>query len=448
MLLVERISVRTLKASTLGLERIKYARQQKERVIEDPQWLLEASKVLEPNIDWEAREYFADGATLTTFRRFLYGTKPIKAPTFKAYCQILGLNWEEIVEQDSQNPVKSSFYVQRKSTEKNESIESRCCQEIQKPGSLTRIKAPEQMGKTWLLGKVLGFAREQGYQTVTLDFRLADDTIFSDYETFLQWMCVNVAESLDLEENLDKYWKKMYGSNKNCTRYFQNYLLANINNPLILGLDNVDLVFEQPKIFNDFCKLIRYWYDQAKTTDHIGEIWKKIRFVIVHSTEVYRGMDINSSPLAGVGLTVEPLEFKPEQVLFLVQQYELDWNNSDIEKLMELVGGNPTLVHKALDSAKQQNLSLEELLKFAPTESGVFRDHLGRHLHNLRQYPELASAFLLCVNSQEAVNIDSQLGFKLHRMGLVKLDRNCVTPSCNLYRQYFSSRLEMVKLTT
>lgn len=448
MLSVEEISVRTLKASTQGLESIKYARQQKERAIEDSKWLSEASKVLEPDVDWEASEYFADGVSLATFRRFLYGTKPIKAPTFKAYSQVLGLNWEEIVEQDNKNPAKSPFYVQRKSTEKHKSIESRCYEEIQKPGTLTRIKAPEQMGKTWLLEKVLGFAREQEYQTVTLDFRLADNTIFGDYETFLQWICVNVGESLDLEENLDKYWKKMYGSNKNCTRYFQNYLLANINNPLILGLDNVDLVFEQPNIFNDFCKLIRYWYDQAKSTDHIGDIWKKIRFVIVHSTEVYRGMDINSSPLAGVGLTVEPPEFKSEQVLLLVQQYELDWNTSDIEKLMKLMGGNPTLVHKALDSAKQQNLSLEELLKLAATESGIFRDHLGRHLHNLRQYPELASVFLLCVNSQEPVDIDSQLGFKLHRMGLVKLDGNCVTPSCNLYHRYFSSRLVTAKLTT
>ncbi len=440
--------MQTLKASIQGLEQIKYARELKNRPIEDSEWLIEASKIREPNVDWEASGYFADGVSLSTFRRFLYGTKPIKAPTFQAYAQVLGLNWSEIIEKDNQNPVKSVCYVERQSMDKQKYIESLCYEEIQKPGALARIKAPEQMGKTWLLEKVLGFAREQKYETVKLDFRLADNTIFSDYDTFLQWICLHVGEGLDQEENLDKYWKKMYGSNKNCTRYFQNYLLSNINNPLILGLDNVDLVFEQPNIFNDFCKLIRFWYDQAKSTDHIGEIWKKIRFVIVHSTEVYRGMDINSSPLAGVGLTVEPPEFKPEQVLFLVQRYELDYHTSNIEKLMELVGGNPALIRTVLDSAKQQNLSLEELLKLAATESGVFRDHLGRHLHNLRQYPELASAFLLCVNSQSPVDIDSQLAFKLHRMGLVKLQENCVIPSCNLYRQYFSSRLGTVKSRT
>ena len=233
----------------------------------------------------------------------------------------------------------------------------------------------------------------------------------------------------------------MSGNNRNCTRYFQNYLLSNINNSLVIGLDNLDLVFEQPEIFNNFTKLIRSWYDQARSNDHLGEIWNKIRFVIVHSTEVYRGMDINSSPLWGVGLTVEPPEFQPEQVLFLVQQHGLNWNNSELEKLMRFIGGNPALVNIALESSKQQNLSVEELLKTAATESGVFRNHLGRQLHNLRQDPELASAFFLCVSDLEQVEIDSQLGFKLHGMGLVKLHENCVTPSCNLYRQYFSSRL-------
>jgi len=439
--LIEEISVLTLKASTQGMEKIRYAREQKGLAIEDEEWLYLASTVLDSEKDWKKMKCFANGVSLTTFRRFLYGTKVIKAAAFRAFCEVLELNWEEIIEHDNENPVESPFYIERKSIEKPKSLEEILYEEIQKPGSFTRIKAPEQMGKTWLLEKGLGFAIAQGYKTVKLDFRLADSTIFSDYDSFLQWICLLVSEDLDLEDKIDEYWKKMYGSNKNCTRYFQNYLLSNINIPMVFGLDNVDLIFEKPEIFNNFGKLIRYWYDQARSTDHIGEIWKKIRFVIVHSTEVYRTMDINSSPLGGVGLTLEPTDFQLEQVLSLAQQYRLNWNAEDVNKLMMLIGGNPALVRKALDSAAQQNLDVEELLKSAATESGVFRDHLGRHLHNLRKSPELASAFFKCVCSVEPVDIDSQLAFKLHRMGLVKLVDNCVTPSCNLYRQYFSSRL-------
>lgn len=421
----------TLKASIQGLEKIKYAREQRGLAIDNPKWLYEASEVLEPGKDWEARGQFANGVSGPTFKRFYYGTLPILALTFQAFCHVLGLNWEEVVEQVNENPVKSPFNIIR-------DIETQCYEEIKKPGALIRIKAPEQRGKTWLLEKILDFARNQGYHTVKLDFRLAD---FSDYEALLQWLCVYTSEALDLEENLDNYWKTRYTKNDNCTRYFQSNVLSNIKNPLVFGLDSMDLVFEKPE-YSDITKLIRYWNDEARSTnDNISELWKKIRLVIVHSTEVYREMDINSSPLAGVGLVVEPPEFQSKQVLSLAQQYGLNWNAFDIERLMMLIGGNPALVNIALANAKQQNLSVEELLKLAATESGVFKNHFGRHLHNLRKSPELASAFLLCVSDLEPVEIDSQLAFKLQGMGLVKLHKNSVTPSCNLYRQYFSSRL-------
>lgn len=434
----------TLKASIQGLIRIRDAREQRNLPMDDPKWLLEASKVIEPNVDWEREEYFAnevfaDGVSESTFKRFLYRTR-IKARAFQAFCQVLGVNWKEVVEQDNENPAEFPFYIKRKNRENLECIEDRCYKEIQKTGALVRIKAPEKMGKTSLLEYVLDFSRTLGYHTVKLDFRLAD---FSDYETLLKWICLRVSESLELEENLDNYWKERYTTNDNCTRYFQNYLLSNIKNPLVFGLDSMDLIFEQPpEVANNFTKLIRYWNDEARSTNNnISELWRKIRLVIVHSTEVYREMDINSSPLAGVGLVVELPEFQPEQVLFLAQQHGLDWNASDIERLMTLTGGNPALVNIALDSAKQQNLSVEEILKLATTEAGVFRNYLGRQLLNLRKSPELASAFLLCVSDQEPVEIDSQIAFKLHAMGLVKLRRNYVIPSCNLYRQYFISRL-------
>ena len=428
----------TLKASIQGLEKIHYAREQRNLAIDDPQWLYEASKVLEPNGNWNAEEgRFENGVSDSTFKRFYYGKK-IKAPVFKAFCHVLGLNWEEVVEQDKENPV----YVERKSIDSPKYIEAQCYEEIQKPGAVIRIKAIKHMGKTRLLQKILDFSgKQQGYHTVMLDFRQADSTIFNNYETLLKWICLWIVEDLDLEENLDKYWYEKSGNNKNCTRYFQKYLLSNIDTPLVIGLDNTDLVFEHPKFFNDFTNLIRSWYNQAKSSDHIAKIWKKIRIVIVHSTEVYRGMDINSSPLWGVGLTVEPQDFQPEEVLSLAQQYGLNWNAFDVKKLMTLIGGNPGLVNIALASTKQQSLSVEELLNSAATESGVFRNHFGRQLHNLRKSPELASAFLLCVSDQEPVDIDSPLAFKLHAMGLVKLRENRVTPSCNLYRQYFSSRL-------
>ncbi|NET57720.1 MAG: hypothetical protein F6K47_16640 [Symploca sp. SIO2E6] len=152
-------------------------------------------------------------------------------------------------------------------------------------------------------------------------------------------------------------------------------------------------------------------------------------------------LDINSSPLAGVGLEIKLPEFCFKQVQELVKLYGLDWSASQIEQLMAMVGGHPYLMDKALDYLQRQQITLEQLLPTAPTEAGLFSDHLRRHLGNLQQHPELAIALHEVVQANNWVTIPSTQLFKLHRMGLIKLQGNTVMPSCDLYRQYFRERL-------
>jgi GTPase SAR1 family protein len=88
----------SIKASTPGLAKIKQARKDKGWNVDDPRWLEEASAVL--GVSWEAG-YLAEGISEGTWKRFLAGKRPIKAEAFKAYSQILGLNWQEISAKDS-----------------------------------------------------------------------------------------------------------------------------------------------------------------------------------------------------------------------------------------------------------------------------------------------------------------------------------------------------------
>ena len=86
-------------------------------------------------------------------------------------------------------------------------------------------------------------------------------------------------------------------------------------------------------------------------------------------------------------------------------------------------------------------MSLTQLLEEAPTEGGLYGDHLRRHLLNLEDDNELLSAFKQVIPAYRPVQIGSTESFKLHSMGLVKYDGNAVVPLCGLYRQYFQSRL-------
>ena len=334
-----------------------------------------------------------------------------------------------------QVPLTSHLYVERPP------IEDRCFQEILQPGALIRIKASRQMGKTSLMARILDEARKHGCQTVALSFHLADKAVFVSLDTFLRWFCESVGRKLKQLHQLDDYWS-IYGSKDKTTAYFEECLLEEIDSPLVISLDGVDRIFPHCDIAEDFFNLLRAWYEYAKYGDRSSELWKKLRLVLVHSKEVYIPLNINQSPF-NVGLSIELQEFNQEQVQVLVERHQgLNWIDTQVEKLMDMVGGHPYLVRLALYHLQHQDITLEQLLQTAPTEAGIYKDHLRGHLCNLNDHPNLVAAFSQVVKSSVPIELDSESAFKLHSMGLVVYcNDNKVMPRCNLYRQYFQNRL-------
>lgn len=328
-----------------------------------------------------------------------------------------------------------SLYVERPA------IEEVCQQTLMSPGALLRIKAPQQMGKTALLTRLLWQASQQGCETVCLSFQLADRAVFSDLNTFLKWFCAVVSRELRLDDQLERAWKDIYSASYNATFYFQDYVLSQIDRPLVLALDNTDLVFEHEEIATDFCKLLRNWHDLPRRSDRNSPIWQKLRLVIVHATEIYGALDINASPLAGVGVLVDLPEFTGEQVQELVQRYQLDWQPQQIEQLTRLVGGHPYLLQLGLEQIQRQHITVDQLLQTAATEAGIYSNHLRQQLSHLEQSPELMQVFQDVVQAETPLSLKPAHAFKLHSMGLVHLEGNTVKPRCLLYRQYFSRSL-------
>jgi hypothetical protein len=89
----------------------------------------------------------------------------------------------------------------------------------------------------------------------------------------------------------------------------------------------------------------------------------------------------------------------------------------------------------------RDHLDLEELLQKAPTQAGIYSEHLQSYLVNLRQHPDLQAAFQAVLLAETPIQIDTIAAYKLYRMGLVKLDNDLVFPSCQLVRLYFRDRL-------
>ena len=331
---------------------------------------------------------------------------------------------------DGQVPLNSPFYVERPP------IEANCYTAIVKPGALIRIKAPRQMGKTSLMSRILHQGEKQGYQTGFIN--LWSRELFKNLDSFLESFCANVSLELGIEEKIDQYWKpQRYSSQTNCTNYFQSYLLKELKQPVILGLDEVDRIFQYSEIADEFFTMLRSWHEKGKN----NETWQKLRLVISHSQEVYISLDVNKSPF-NVGLPIDLNKFSLAQVQDLVKRHGLQWSDTEINQLMGMIDGHPYLVRTALYHIATNDLTLKQFLEIAPTEEGLYEDHLYRHLLILEENKQLKSAMLKLVNSDDAVTLEPTYAFKLKSMGLAESKGNKVIPLCNLYRIYFSDRLQ------
>jgi len=325
----------------------------------------------------------------------------------------------------------SQFYVERLP------VEVECYKEILKPGAIIRIKAPRRMGKTSLLNRIIDYAEKQSYRTVRINIRQAEKSLFSDLDKFLRWFCTNITRQLDLEVKLDNYWYEFSGSKVNCTSYFEEYLFEQLNTNLVIGLDEIDAVFNYPDIAEDFLGLLRECHEEAM----INHAWQKLRIVMAYSTEAYIPLNINHSPF-NVGLPLKLPLFSQQQIEDLAVLHGLNWRNRiEAEQLIALVGGHPYLIRLALYYLSLQKVSLPQLLQDAPTHAGIYSDHLRRYLEYIHGQPELVIALNQVVTNKIPTQLKSMSIYKLDSMGLINLNGNMVEPSCELYRQYFSANL-------
>ena len=324
-------------------------------------------------------------------------------------------------------PLDSPLYLER------EGVDQLCYDMMMRSGALLRIKAPKQMGKTSLITRILAHGKVNQYKTVYIDLKSVERSIISNLDKFLRWLCVIVGRQLELENCLKDYWDtEILGSNDNCTVYFEEYLLAEIDCPLVLALDSVDRLFVYSEVVEDVLGMLRSWHEKGKTTHR----WRQLRLVLAHSTESYIPLDINQSPF-NAGVPIELLEFNISQIFKLATIYSLDWHQSQIEKLMAMVGGHPYLISLALYAIATERLTLAQLLSEAPNETGIYQAHLYQQIQTLKQVPLLADALKKVVLSPEPVTLDSMQIYKLHSMGLVLQQNTQVIPRCQLYREYF-----------
>ena len=391
------------------------------------------------------------GISPATVSNYLNG-KPVDILNFQEISEKLGLEYKKIADFDwisSRNEKVEAeaviscldeedafIYVERPP------IEDSCYQKLLSPGGLVLIKAPNLMGKTSLIAIILNkiSQQKQDYQTANFTFLYAEKKDFTDLSQFLKWFCVSVGESLELKNQLENYWDDRFLTpTVNCTQYFERYILAQANSSLVLALDDIDLVFPYKEIAAQFLMLLRAWHERAKT----HPVWKKLRLVIAHATEVYVQLDIDSSPF-NVGFSIELVGFNKDQIQELVKRHGVKCSESELDQLIDLVGGHPYLLAEAFSHLKSDsNSSLEKLVQNAPTGSGIYRNYLQNLWRALQQQGDLVEALKkILTAAPNPVRSEVKQARQLYRMGLVLYTQgDDVTLRCNLYKRYFGELL-------
>nr|WP_263012245.1 AAA-like domain-containing protein [Laspinema sp. D2d] len=331
--------------------------------------------------------------------------------------------------------VDSPFYIYRSPAEQLLKAESL------QPGALIRIRGPRQFGKTSLVVRGFTPVEESDFRIAIVSLQLADSGVFDSLTVFLQWLCVMITRSLGLPNRLDEFWNPMFGSSYSCNDYFESYLLPAAENPLLLVLDEVNLVFSYPKIATDFFGMLRAWYERSRHSTEGSELWQKLRLVIIYSTDVFLPLTVHQSPF-NVGLLINLSAFTVEQVEELAVRYGLMPPEHYATRAIALLGGHPYLTQLAFFHLSQQTVTLESLLETITTPDSIFESHLRQQFAYLEQHPDLKDAWKSVILAPTGVELHPTQAFKLQGLGLIKFENQLAFPSCLLYQTYFSRFLK------
>ncbi|MDJ0708140.1 MAG: AAA-like domain-containing protein [Leptolyngbyaceae cyanobacterium MO_188.B28] len=323
----------------------------------------------------------------------------------------------------------SKYYVERAS-------DAIALETIRQQGVTITIKGPRQMGKSSLLIRTMAAARELKKRVVFLDFQFFDKAALLDADRFYRQFCQWLSLKLRLPDQTEQWWR-LYGSMGNplvCTFYLQDYLLAELNGPVLLAMDEVESMFGAA-FRTDFFGMLRGWHNSRATEP----IWKQLDLALVTSTEPYQLIeDLNQSPF-NVGQVVELADFTLEQVTDLNQRHGSPLSTDQLYELMGLLHGHPYLVRRALYLTASGRLSVAGLFQRRLEERGAFGDHLRYHLSRVYDHKKLVKGLLQVFDSQTCP--DERVFFRLRGAGLIRREGQRVVPRCRLYEAYFQEHL-------
>jgi len=290
---------------------------------------------------------------------------------------------------------ESPFYVRRPADDAMD-------RQLQLRGTTTIVKGARQMGKSSLLVRAAAQARDQGRQVCYIDLQGIDETRLSSLENVLLYLMHRLARDLKTAAKPKDYWDEYLGPKDSATDFIEYGVLDDADKSVVLLLDEADRVFPFP-YRNDFFALLRFWTNRRADKP----CWNRFDLVVAHSTDPVLWIDdINQSPF-NVGYSIVMNDFDSLQFAGLSRCYPLDLSATDLQCLLDLVGGHPYLARQALYVLASTTTTLDELKRLAIRPDGPFGDHLRRLAGPLLRREPLRQAVLQILRGKPCEDEDS-----------------------------------------
>lgn len=327
-------------------------------------------------------------------------------------------------------PPDSPFYAERASDEE-------LARAIRANESIILIKGPRQVGKTSLIGRGTKLVHELGWRHVSTDFQKLSTAQMSNDDTFYRLLAATVARQLKTPYDFAAEWIDVFGANMNMDNFVRE-ILESSTEPLVWFMDEADKIFAAP-FASDFFGLVRSWHNSRATEPH-GP-WARFTVVIGYATEAHLFIqDLNQSPF-NVGRQIPLRNFTLDQMRDLNERYGRPVNKAgDLERLHQLVGGQPFLVRRALDVLARKQYDFGGLIAAADHDDGPFGDHLKRVLISVTQLPSVLDALRASL-TEPAMTSSDGVQRLIAASVLRQSAEHGIGLSCDLYRNYLAQHV-------
>jgi hypothetical protein len=273
-----------------------------------------------------------------------------------------------------------AWYVERSDTEKI------AMSYLAFAGAPVVLWGPFRSGKTTTLKHLLRCVREDTTTPstiITVNLGLFNWTATQSLDALLKEMATVVALELGANPDLvDEIWARFGSPINKFTRLMEIHLLPQVKGRLVLAIDKADQVWRREFRY-DFFSMLRGWADNDK------EIWSRLRLILaISSSPLFLIKDPHRSPF---NLT-DPIELEDlgdRQIRDLAEKYGLKWNDSELQKVKALVGGQPYLLRVLMFRAGL-NTPLEQLLA-DDNLTKVFATYFDQYRAWLLEKPELSN---------------------------------------------------------